>query len=157
LRNASRWRRTRRSGGTATWEGLRKSGGLDLARLAAIAKDEGGAEHHFRFAQLPFNLAMVEAFVGGPESLLERAAQLEIAVVASASLMQGQVLEQIPDAVEALTPRLTPAQRAIQFVRSTPGIAVALAGMGRREHVLENLGVASVPPLPEDTYRQLYR
>ena len=49
----------------------------------------------------------------------------------------------MPDAVQELLPGLaTDAQRAIQFTRSTPGIAVALVGMGRREHVLENLGVA---------------
>jgi aryl-alcohol dehydrogenase-like predicted oxidoreductase len=43
----------------------------------------------------------------------------------------------------------TDAQRAIQFVRSTPGIAVALTGMSQLRHVGENLQVATVPPVPE--------
>jgi len=51
----------------------------------------------------------------------------------------------------------TPAQRAIQFTRSTPGIAVALTGMGRREHVLENLGVGRVPPATPEQYQRLYQ
>ena len=51
----------------------------------------------------------------------------------------------------------TNARRAIQFTRSTPGISVALAGMSRREHVLENLGVASAAPLTPSEYRRLYQ
>ena len=48
------------------------------------------------------------------------------------------------------------AQRAIQFTRSTPGISVALVGMGRREHVIENLGVAKVPPAALEDYLRFY-
>ena len=144
--------------GAATWDGFRKKGALSLPRLAEIATEEGGAEHHFRFIQLPFNLGMVEAFVERPESVLEAAARLGIAVVASATLLQTRVLAHMPEAVAELLPGLaTPAQRAIQFTRSTPGIAVALVGMGRREHVLENLGVARVPPAAREQYLQLYR
>jgi aryl-alcohol dehydrogenase-like predicted oxidoreductase len=144
--------------GTATWEGYRKKGSLSLARLAQIAAEEGGPEHRFRFVQLPFNLGMVEAFVDRPENVLEEAARLGIAVVASATLMQTRVLEHMPDAVAELLPGLaTDAQRAIQFTRSTPGIAVALVGMSRREHVLENIGVAKAPPVDREQYMQLYR
>jgi aryl-alcohol dehydrogenase-like predicted oxidoreductase len=127
--------------GVATWEGLRKKGALDLARLVRIAREAGGADHNFRFAQLPFNLSMVEAFIDKPESVLERAARLGVAVIASGTLMQGS---------------LTPAERAVQFTRSTPGISAALVGMSRREHVLENLGVARIPPIPLDEYLRLY-
>jgi aryl-alcohol dehydrogenase-like predicted oxidoreductase len=64
----------------------------------------------------------------------------------------------MPDSVQQLLPGLqTDAQRAIQFTRSTPGIAVALVGMGKREHVLENVGVAQVPPASPDEYQRLYR
>jgi len=143
--------------GAATWDGFRKAGMLDLSRLAGIAMEEGGPNHRFRFIQLPFNLAMVEAFTGRPRSVLEQAAELGIAVVASATLLQAGVLPQMPDAVAELLPGLaTGAQRAIQFTRSTPGIAVALVGMGRPEHVRENLGVARVPPAPKEEYLRLY-
>lgn len=143
--------------GAATWDGLRKKGSLSLARLAEIAVQEGGPEHRFRFIQLPFNLGMVEAYLDRPDSVLETASRLGIAVVASASLMQGRVLSDMPPEVSRLLPGFaSDAQRAIQFVRSTPGIAVALAGMGRREHVLNNLDVARVPPLRPQEYQRLY-
>jgi aryl-alcohol dehydrogenase-like predicted oxidoreductase len=143
--------------GCATWDGLRKRA-LSLPRLAEIAQEEGGPEHHFRFIQLPFNLGMVEAYLDRPESLLESAARLGIAVVASATLMQTRVLANMPDAVQELLPGLTSdAQRAIQFTRSTPGILVALVGMGRREHVLDNLGVAAVRPTTPEEYLRLYQ
>ncbi|HTX34846.1 MAG TPA: aldo/keto reductase [Bryobacteraceae bacterium] len=144
--------------GAATWDGLRQKDSLSLRRLSALAGEAGGSGHHFRFIQLPFNLAMVEAFTGHPGNLLETAAGLDVTVVASATLMQTRVLAEMPEAVQELLPGLTSdAQRAIQFTRSTPGIAVALVGMSRREHVLDNLGVARVPPASRDQYLRLYR
>jgi aryl-alcohol dehydrogenase-like predicted oxidoreductase len=137
--------------GIATWDGLRK-GALDLARLAEMAGP------HFRFIQLPFNFAMVEAFTGRPESVLETAARLGIVAIGSASLLQTRVLSQMPGSAATLFPGLdTDAQRAIQFARSTPGISVGLVGMSRREHVLDNLGVARVPPIPRDQYLRFYQ
>src|SRR5207249_8480385 len=122
--------------GAATWEGFRTKGlfSLNLQRLAEIAAAEGGADHHFRFIQLPLNLAMQEAFAAGPESSIATAARLGITVVASATLMQARLLRSMPEKVRDLIPGLrTDAQRAIQFTRSMPGVAVALVGMGRRE------------------------
>lgn len=145
--------------GTATWDGYRRPQGardaLDLGRLAGIAAAEGGPEHHFRFIQLPFNLAMPEAFTTG---VLERAAQLGISVVASASLLQARLSRDLPAALAEKLPGLaTDAQRAIQFTRSTPGIAAALVGMSRTAHVAENLRVAAVPPLGTEAYQGLYQ
>ena len=65
--------------------------------------------------------------------------------------MPPDVAERLPG-LEDRTP-----QRAIQFTRSTPGISVALVGMGRREHLIENLGVAKVPPVDREAYQRLYR
>jgi aryl-alcohol dehydrogenase-like predicted oxidoreductase len=145
--------------GTATWDGYRRPAGakdaLDLARLSEIATEEGGTRHHFRFVQLPFNLAMAEASTNG---VLDRAAELGITAVASASLYQGRLSRDLPDALAEKFPGLTSdAQRAIQFTRSTPGIAVALAGMSRAAHVAENLGVAAVRPLTPSQYLDLFQ
>ena len=131
--------------GVATWDGLRK-GALQLPRMAELAGP------HFRFIQLPFNFAMTEAFFGQPESVLQAAARLGIVAVASASLLQTRILPNVPDVIPGLD---TAAQRAIQFTRSTPGISVALVGMSSREHVIENVGVAQVPPLTPDQYMRL--
>jgi aryl-alcohol dehydrogenase-like predicted oxidoreductase len=130
--------------------------------MAALALEECGPQHHFRFIQLPFHLGMVEAFLADsesakPESVLEAASRLGIAAIASATLSQGQALANMPKSVAGLLPGMTNAQRAIQFTRSTPGIAAALVGMGRREHVLENLGVAPVSPVTREQYLRLYQ
>ena len=54
-----------RNYGVATWNGFRAepdAGGYhSLEQMADIAKEVAGDEHHFRFIQLPFNLAMPEA------------------------------------------------------------------------------------------------
>ena len=144
--------------GMATWDGFRKKDALSLPRIVDLAQQAGGPEHRFRFIQLPFNLGMVEAFVDRPESVLEAAARLGVTVIASATLSQARVLGHMPDGVGEKLPGLaTDAQRAIQFTRSTPGISVALVGMSRREHVLENLGVAGVPPVAREDYLRLYQ
>jgi aryl-alcohol dehydrogenase-like predicted oxidoreductase len=144
--------------GAATWDGFRKKGALSLPQMFELAKRAGGPDHHFRVIQLPFNIGMVEAYLDRPESVLEAAARLEVAVVASASLAQARMLNQMPDAVTQLLPGMdTPAQRAIQFTRSTPGIAVALAGMSRRGHVLENVGVGKVAPATREQYQRIYQ
>ena len=88
--------------GTATWNGYRvkpdAADALNLTRLIEIAREAGGDGHHFRFIQLPFNLGMVEAFVQG-SGLLETAQRAGIAVVASASLLQGRLASNLPDAL----------------------------------------------------------
>ena len=143
--------------GTATWDGYRVEGKLDLARLAEIAGEEAGPGHHFRFIQLPFNLGMVEAMNKKPESVLEIAGRLGITVVASASLLQARLTRDLPEPIGERLPGLeTDAQRAIQFTRSTPGIAVALAGMSDAAHVADNLGVGTIPPATPEQHRRLF-
>lgn len=150
--------------GTATWDGYRRAPGapegLSLPRLAEEAEAAGGKTHHFRFVQLPFNLAMPEAYVQlrDGENVLTVAARLGITVAASASLLQARLSRNLPEQLAAKLPgTTTDAQRAIQFTRSTPGITTALVGMSKPEHVRENLELAAVPPLSEAEYRDLYR
>jgi aryl-alcohol dehydrogenase-like predicted oxidoreductase len=141
--------------GTATWNGYRQKGGLSLRWLASLAREAGGDHHHFRFIQLPFNLAMTEALRNG---VLEQAREFGISVVTSASILQSRLVQGLP---EELHPRFpgaaTDAQRAIQFARSAPGVGVALVGMSRIEHVEENLGVSAFPPLSEHEFAALFQ
>ena len=154
--------------GVASWNGFRvepdQRGYHSLERMTELAREVGGAEHGFRFIQLPFNLAMPEALMlpnqslnGEPVSVLEAARALGVAVVASASIFQGKVAHDLSEEIrEPLGSLSTDAQTAIQFVRSTPGITTALVGMSRREHVEENLQLARISPaLPED-YQRLF-
>ena len=46
---------------------------------------------------------------------------------------------------------LIPPKKAIQFVRSTPGIGTTLVGI-KKEHVEENLFLAKIPPLTTDEF-----
>jgi aryl-alcohol dehydrogenase-like predicted oxidoreductase len=142
--------------GTATWRGYRLREGhaehLALRDVLAAAREAGGARHRFRAVQLPFNLELDEAATlrnQAGATLLEAARDGGIDVFASASMLQGRLADQLAPQLRARFPRhRTDAQRSIQFVRSTAGIACALVGMKNRAHVEENAAVADVPPLP---------
>lgn len=151
--------------GAATWEGFRKPHALSLTHMEAIARETGGASHHFRFIQLPYNLAMPEAFTSRHEdsggetiTVLEAARRLGITAVSSASILQAKLSRELPGELADSLPGLTTdAQRAIQFARSAPGLTTALVGMSREEHVAENLGVARVNPVEPHEYAQYFR
>jgi aryl-alcohol dehydrogenase-like predicted oxidoreductase len=140
--------------GCATWNGFRVVGAaknhLSLEELVDIAEKVGGRSHHFRFIQLPINHAMTEAVRGLTQpmkyenvGLLDVARKLGVSVVASASLMQGQLTRSLPDGVRSLFPDLTTdAQRAIAFVRSLP-VASALVGTRSISHLEENIAAGS--------------
>jgi aryl-alcohol dehydrogenase-like predicted oxidoreductase len=156
--------------GTATWDGYRRPPGardhLSLQELVQLAREVRGLDHHFKVIQLPYNLVMAEAFLrptqmvdGKSVSLLEAARRLGMGVYTSASILQGQMARNFP--VELRAPLdgglKTDAQRAIQFVRSTPGVVTALVGMSRTEHVEENLQLVDVPVIPPDQFLNLFR
>jgi predicted aldo/keto reductase-like oxidoreductase len=133
--------------------------------VVAAAREVGGPDHHFRFVQLPYNLAMLEAFTGANQtvdgrtaSVLEAAAAHGIYVMTSASILQGRLARSLPAALREHVPDLeTDAQRALQFVRSTPGVGTALVGMRRTAHVDENARVAQAAPLDESVFGALFR
>lgn len=150
--------------GTATWDGYRRRPGtpegLSLQRLVEIARDISGERHRFRFIQLPFNFAMPEAFslIRDGKSVLALAAEHNVTAVASASLLQGRLSRNLPDEIATKLPEATTdAQRSLQFARSTPGITVALAGMSKAAHVLENTALSTIPPAPVERYLSLYQ
>jgi len=155
--------------GTATWNGYRQPPTtreyLSLADLIAIAEKVGGQGHHFKVVQLPYNLAMLEALRQrnqpvGKETVnfLEAAHSFGVTVMASATIMQGQLAGRLPASIgEALSGLTSDAQRAIQFTRSTPGITTALVGMKSVEHVEHNLETAKVPPATLEQFQKLFR
>jgi aryl-alcohol dehydrogenase-like predicted oxidoreductase len=154
--------------GVATWDGFRTDPGarghLSLEEIVALAREAGGANHHFKVIQLPHNLANPEPFtranqlVGGETvTVLEAAQRLGVYVMASASVYQGQLTRNLPPVVAQFLPGLeTDAQRALQFVRSTPGIGTALVGMKSVDHVEENAVVIGVRPLPAVDFARLF-
>jgi len=140
--------------GIATWNGLRVPDDdeehLSLHELLQTARDVAGERHRFRAVQLPFNLEMDEAASLPNQrgrTLLEAAREAGVAVFASASVLQGRLTHLSPAQRERLAGLDTDAQRALQFVRSTQGIACALVGMKTLAHVEENCAVARAQPL----------
>lgn len=155
--------------GAATWDGLRVTESspehLSLETMCAAARRAGGEKHRFRVIQLPYNLGMPEAFGkltqthdDQPASTLSAAHRLGFYVMTSASILQGRLAAGLPpDIVAKLGPFETDAQRAIQFVRSTPGVGTALVGMRTVSHVRENLRTAESPPATGQDIRSLFR
>ncbi len=136
---------------------------MDLFELAKIAHDVAGEHHRFRFIQLPFNLAMPEAYGlvnqrFGKEkmSLLSAATRLGIAVMGSATLYQARLTQGLPDFVGKVLGMKTDADNAIQFSRSAPSLTTSLIGMGRKEHVAVNLKPALTNPTPPQEWKKLF-
>lgn len=154
--------------GTATWDGYlaqKESGDLmSLERVVECARRAGGDSHHFKFVQIPLNLAMSEALTNVNQTVngmamtpLEAANSLNVAVVASASLLQAQLTRNLPPTVQmAISDVSTDAARALQFTRSAPGVTTALVGMSDLRHVRENMDLATLPPMPEADFGILF-
>ena len=151
--------------GMATWECFRVSNEnpqyLSLEDSVNMAKKIGGENHGFRFIQLPFNMHYDQALLGKTQllgtqnvSVLEAAVTLGVGVFTSVPFMQGRLLTPgaMPDFSE-----LKPSLRALQFVRSSPGVLAPLVGQKSSDHVSENLEIMKIPPIPEDEFLTLVK
>lgn len=153
--------------GMATWNAFREDpkaeGYLPLEGMADIAREVAGEDHHFRYIQLPFNLAMPEALtrpnqvVGGRAMPMVQAARaLGITLVTSAALLQGQLTKNLPPFIGAALNLKTNSSLALQFARSVPGLTTALVGMSKVEHVKANLELVGVEPAPREQFLKLF-
>ena len=153
--------------GLATWNGFRQPenarDALSLAKIDILARALAGEGHHCRFVQLPYNLGMTEALTLPNQAIdsrtlpmIEAAHALGITLVASASLLQGQVARNLPPFIAEALGLENDAERALQFVLSTPGISTALVGMSHVEHVRENLRLVGIAPAPQDVFTKLF-
>ncbi|MBI4411465.1 MAG: aldo/keto reductase [Deltaproteobacteria bacterium] len=142
--------------GLATWTAFREPAAvaehISLDRVVEAAKKAGGAGHHFQAIQLPYNMAMLEAVSISNQTLQGKSCPIfpaatahKISVMTSAPLLQGQLLNLPSSLTRQLPNHLTLAQKALQFVVSTPGVCAAMAGMKEKEHVEENLKVLARP------------
>ena len=151
--------------GMATWECFRVTQEnpmfLQLSEVMDLATEVGGTEHGFRFIQLPFNLALDQAYMlknhnvdGKTISALEAAQKFNLGVFTSVPLMQGKLLTAnvIPEFVNS-----SASVRLLQFIRSTPGITAPLIGHKSESHVTENMEVMKIPPLLESEFNDLIK
>jgi aryl-alcohol dehydrogenase-like predicted oxidoreductase len=153
--------------GAATWNGFRANpvdrSHLNLEMMVNTAGEVAGDEHHFRFVQLPFNLAMREAYGYGNQvhdgeaaSLLVQAPKLGLAVVGSGTLYQGNLAQGLPSQLKQTIGVSNDAEAAIQFARSATNLTTSLVGMGRKEHAAANLTIATQPPIARDQWEGLF-
>ncbi|MDH3276847.1 MAG: aldo/keto reductase [Nitrosopumilus sp.] len=151
--------------GMATWECFRVFDDspqyLSLREVTKMAEDVGGADHGFRFIQLPFNMHYDQALLkknqdieNSKVSILEAASKLGIGVFTSVPFMQGRLLA--PGVIPEFND-LKPSLRALQFIRSTPGVVAPLVGQKLSEHVSENLEIMKIPPMDEVEYISLVK
>jgi len=153
--------------GFATWNAFREDpqspGYLSLASVEEIAREAAGTDHHFRFVQLPLNLAMPEALVranqvveGKTMAMVQAARPLNITLITSAALLQGQLTRNLPKYIGEALGLKKDSVSALQFARSAPGVTAALAGMSHVEHVLANLEVVGLEHAPRDQFLKLF-
>ncbi len=151
--------------GMATWECFRVPSDnpqyLSLEDTVNIAKKVGGENHGFRFIQLPFNLYYDQALLGKTQtidnntvSVLEAATRLDIGVFTSVPLMQGRLLQ--PGVMPEFSD-LKPSMRALQFIRSSPGVIAPLVGQKSPEHISENLEIMKIPPYSDNEFLGLVK
>ena len=156
--------------GLCTWDGFLRPH-TDRNHLAILdvfdwALDVGGGDHHLRAVQLPYSVAMAEAFrldsqigpQGHSDAVLSTLRGTGTAVLASAPLVQGRALGRLPDVVDEVFPGLaSDAQRCLQFVRSTPEVTSAVVGMRDPDHVDDDLAVAKHAPARAEDIEALFK
>lgn len=162
--------------GLATWQAFRVSPDHDqflslpaLLDLASAAAESAGFDDHgLRVIQLPFNIQMADAFTEQSQpapvgretddrvSILEYAHEAGLHVVTSASLGQGALARSVPPAIGAELAGDTPAQRALNFARSAPGVTSSLVGMASTDHVAENVAAGTFDPLGASAFDAVF-
>ena len=151
--------------GMATWECFRVPNDnpqyLSLEDTVNMARKIGGENHGFRFIQLPYNMHYDQALLAKHQfiesknvSILESAIKLRIGVFTSVPFMQGKLLT--PGVMPDFN-NLKPSMRALQFVRSSPGVLAPLIGQKSLEHVSENLEIMKIPPMSDDEFLALVK
>jgi aryl-alcohol dehydrogenase-like predicted oxidoreductase len=102
-------------------------------------------------------LTLGNQMVGAEQkTIMEAADELGIHLIASASLLQGQVAQNLPGFVAEALGLENDAERALQFVRSAPGITAALVGMSRTAHVEANTRLIAEAPAGLEQFSRLF-
>lgn len=147
--------------GLATWNGFRqKRGALQIEKVMQAALEAGGDSHHFKAIQLPLNIVMLEAMkvknqVMGKEemTILQAAEKCNVAVFASAPLMQSEIRHLPSRVFEKLPVEKTFMQQALQFVLSIPYVRGTFVGMKEAKHWNENQELLFTPTWNQEAWK----
>lgn len=160
--------------GIAVWNAFTYEEGnseyICLEDVYDVAHKVGGANHHFKYIQLPFNIAKTHAYSvpnqkmsdGNYYTPLQVAHKLGLGVMSSSSLLQMHLFQKPfkPEVGYLLDSKMelqSDVQLALQFVRSTRGIVTSLFSSCKSEHVSSNLGIATVNATNSAKYNLLYK
>lgn len=142
---------------------------ISLVDVYEVARKVGGAEHHFKYIQLPFNLAKTHAYSvanqkmpdGNYQTPLQVAHQLGLGVMSSSSLLQMHLFQKpfnpvVGYLLDSKIELHSDVQLALQFVRSTRGIVTSLFSSHESDHVKSNLRIAQQKAISSAKYNLLY-
>ena len=163
-----------KSYGIAVWNAFTYEEGnseyINLEDVYDVACLVGGSNHHFKYIQLPFNIAKTNAYSvpnqkmrdGNYYTPLQVAHKLGLGVMSSSSLLQMHLFQKPfkPEVGYLLDSKMelqSDVQLALQFVRSTRGIITSLFSSSKSEHVSSNLSIASIPATNSAKYNLLYK
>jgi len=159
--------------GVATWNGLlydeQNEEFISLAKLIEIAQSVGGENHHFKYLQVPFNLAKTTALTLANQklednnyyTLVEASKKFGLGIVGSSSLLRMNLFKRQfkPEVSYILDPEMkltTNTQLALQFVRSSRFLISSLFSSRFDVHVKHNIEIASLSAVPQKRYDLLY-
>lgn len=160
--------------GIAVWNAFTYEEGnseyICLEDVYDVARKVGGTNHHFKYIQLPFNIAKTHAYSvpnqkmsdGNYYTPLQVAHKLGLGVMSSSSLLQMHLFQkpfkpEIGYLLDSKMELQSDVQLALQFVRSTRGIVTSLFSSSQSEHVSSNLGIATINATNSAKYNLLYK
>jgi len=142
---------------------------INIEDIYDVACRVGGSNHHFKYLQMPFNIAKTNAYSvtnqkmsdGNMYTPLQVAHKLGLGVMSSSSLLQMHLFKKPfkPEVGYLLDSEMvlkSDVDLALQFVRSTKGIVTSLFSSKEPEHVTCNLSIASIPAVKNAKYNLLY-
>lgn len=143
---------------------------INIEDVFDVATHVGGSNHHFKYLQLPFNIAKANAYSvanqkmrdGNVYTPLQVAHKLGLGVISSSSLLQMHLFKKPfkPEVGYVLDSEMvlkSDVDLALQFVRSTKGIVTSLFSSKEPEHVTCNLSIATIPATKSAKYNLLYQ
>ena len=159
--------------GIAVWNAFTYEEGnseyISLEDIYDVACKVGGANHHFKYIELPFNIAKTNAYSVANQKMhdgnyytpLQVAYKLGLGVISSSSLLQMHLFQkpfkpEVGYLLDASMELESDVQLALQFVRSTRGVISSLFSSAQSEHVSSNLKIASINAINSAKYNLLY-
>ncbi|WP_333803917.1 aldo/keto reductase [Sulfurospirillum sp.] len=160
--------------GLAVWNAFTYEEGnseyINLEDIYDVARKVGGVNHHFKYIQLPFNIAKTNAYSVANQKMsdgnyytpLQVAHKLGLGVMSSSSLLQMHLFQkpfkpEVGYLLDAKMELQSDVQLALQFVRSTRGIVTSLFSSSKSDHVSSNLGIATLNATTSAKYNLLYK